>query len=546
VDGAGLRTLALRCEQWSALCTGRPSSTPVAVLHAERCTSVNPAALAAGVRVGLRRREAQSRCPSLELHARDDARDARAFESVLGELERIAPRLEVLEPGRCAFPTRGPSRYHGGDRSLAALVHERVTACVQDRFGADAAAFPVGVGIADGPLAASIAAQESIRSGSVPVVVPTGATASFLSGLPVELLVAAGRDAPGEAEELVGVWRRLGLRTIGRVAALPAPDVVARFGELGARLHRLATGSELDPARLGPAPVDLRVAAAVEPPAERVDRAAFVAASLADTLHTELARRGLACARVLVVAETDAGDRIERLWRHEGALSAAAISQRVRWQLEGWLGTGRSRSRCSGGVSRIELVPDQVLPDAGVQLGFWGGSSEAGERAVRALARVQGLVGPGSVLVPEWRGGRGPGEQYRLVPLDTVDPAARSTRGEEPWPGRLPPPSPAVVWPSVRPAELLDAAGQRVGVGGRGLLSAPPARASLEGGGWLQVRAWAGPWCIDERWWDAVAHRRRARLQVVLAEPDQHHPSRATAHLMTLEDRRWWVEATYD
>ena len=30
-------------------------------------------------------------------------------------------------------------------------------------------------------------------------------------------------------------------------------------------------------------------------------------------------------------------------------------------------------------------------------------------------------MGAEAVLVPEWRGARAPGEQYRLVPLDGVD-----------------------------------------------------------------------------------------------------------------------------
>jgi len=253
---------------------------------------------------------------------------------------------------------------------------------------------------------------------------------------------------------------------------------------------------------------------------------------------------------VQIVAETDAGDRIERLWRHEGALGAAEIAQRVRWQLDGWLSTGRSLGRCTGGVSRLELVPDQVVADKGLQLGFWGGASEAGERAVRALARVQALAGADAVLVPEWCGGRSPGEQYRLVPFDTVPASeagtgSRVTPGEAPWPGRLPAPSPAVVWPTPLPAEVVDGEGRRVGVGGRGLISAPPVSCRVEQGEWTAVRAWAGPWCVEERWWDALAHRRRARVQVVLGERGGH-PSTGTAHVLALEAGQWWLEATYD
>jgi protein ImuB len=561
-SGGAVRTLVVVCAQWPTVATGRPPEVPVAVLQANRCVAVSPGAGALGVVAGLRRREAQARCPAIELFERDEQREARCFEVVLSELEQVAPRLEVLGAGACALATRGPSRYHGGDRALADLVHERVRAALTRHLGDGTLPCPVGVGVADGPRAATIAAHESIDSfgGRRPVVVPAGATAAFLAPLPVRHLAHARADATACAE-LIEVLGRLGLRTVGRVAELPAPDVLARFGALGMQLHRLANGAEVEPPEVGPAPVDLRVHAAVDPPAEQVDRAAFVVKALADTLHAELASRGLACTRVMVALETDAGDRIERLWRHEGALSAAAVAQRARWQLEGWLDTGRSRGRCNGGVQRVELVPDQVVPDRGVQMGFWGGTSDVGERAARAMARVQALVGPESVLVPEWRGARAPGEQYELVPLDGVDLGGRRRPGPEPWPGRVPAPAPAVVWARPRPAEVLDAQGRRVGVGGRGLISAAPVRCRLltgerstgagSDGAWDEVRAWAGPWCIEERWWDATAHRRRARLQVVLGPlgdggPGGAHPSRGVAHLLTLEGGQWWVEATYD
>lgn len=551
-----VRTLAVHCAQWPAVCVGRAPQVPVAVLRANRCVSVSPGAAELGVVAGLRRREAQARCPSIELHDQDEQREARAFEAVLSELEQIAPRLEVRDPGDCAMATLGPARYHGGDRSLAELVRTRVHEALVDQFRQGEVPCRVGVAIVDGPRAAAIAAREVAAGDGRPLVVARGATASFLAPLPIECLTQLRARDPRSLEELLDVLRRLGLRTVGRFAALEAPDVVARFGSLGLQLHRLARGAESEPPEVGPAPVDLRVSAAIDPPAERVDRAAFVAKSLADTLHAELAAKGLACTRVLVTAETEVGDRIERLWRHEGALSAAAIAQRVRWQLEGWLSTGRSRGRCRGGVHRLELAPDQVVPDDGVQQGFWGGTSEEGERAVRALARVQALVGADAVRVVEWGGGRSPGEQYRLVPLEGVDLSARARPDGRPWPGRVPAPAPAVVWPRSAQVEVVDADGRRVGVSGRGLISAPPSRCRIDGAasqGWVEVRAWAGPWCIDERWWDAVAHRRRARVQVVLGPvgdgartASRGHPSEGSAHLLTLEDGRWWVEATYD
>jgi protein ImuB len=87
-------------------------------------------------------------------------------------------------------------------------------------------------------------------------------------------------------------------------------------------------------------------------------------------------------------------------------------------------------------------------------------------------------------------------------------------------------------------AEVVDGDGGAIEVTGRGVVSAAPARLSVAGGPWIEVAAWAGPWPADERWWDPAAHRRRARLQVVLAD--------GCAHLLALEAGCWGVEATYD
>src|SRR5207247_687602 len=82
---------------------------------------------------------------------------------------------------------------------------------------------------------------------------------------------------------------------------------------------------------------------------------------------------------------------------------AAALADRVRWQLDGWLTTTWA-DRPTGGIALLRLVPDEVVPDDGRQLGFWGGAREADERAARAVARLQGLLGPDAVAVPEQRG----------------------------------------------------------------------------------------------------------------------------------------------
>jgi protein ImuB len=534
-----VRTLVVWCPDWSVVAAGVGPDTPAVVLRSGRVVAASPPARLEGVVPGLRRRDAQARCPALVVVDHDPARDARAFEPVVASLETITPRIEISEPGRCCFPTRGPSRYFGGDEALVDLA-----------VGRAAEAAPAGtrvwVGVADGRFPATVAARASgpgLTAARATRVVAPGESRAYLAPHGLAELAAHldPDDDPGPLDELVDVLGRLGLRTLGELAALPATAVVARFGSLGAAVHRLASGDDARPPATRPPPPELAVTTELDPPVERVDTAAFVARSMADDLHRRLATRGLACTRVAIVAESEHGERFERVWRHEGALSAGAVTDRVRWQLDGWL-NGTALTRPTAGLTKLALVPDEVVPATGRQLGFWGGAAGADDRVVRAVARLEGMLGLEAVTVPEWRGGRGPGERVALVPAGAVDLGERgesAVRGPgEPWPGHIPDPSPAAIHVEPLPAELQDADGELVCVSGRGTVSATPVRMAVAGGPWSPVVAWAGPWPADERWWDPAMARRRARFQ---ASTDD-----GRAHLLALEGNRWWVEATYD
>jgi protein ImuB len=569
-----VRTVVVRCPDWpvvSALAgVGIDDpDVPAAVLYANRVVSCTPAARAEGVRRDMRRREAQSRCPRLVVLPMDPARDARAFEPVVAAVDLLAPGVEVIRPGVCAVAARGPARYFGGDRAVA----DRLARWVADRAGVRCE-----VGVADGRFAAALAARRG-------EVVPRGGSRRFLAPYPVETL-----DVP----DLPDLLRRLGLRTLGAYAELPPRDVLARFGPDGARAHRLARGQDERPLQTRRPPPELAVQVELDPPVERVDTAAFAAKALAERLHEGLARRGLACSRVAIEAQTEHGEQLSRLWRHEGVLTPAAIADRVRWQLDGWLsgtaappaaaatgvlpppatvigagrpltpgppagadgsgrtilgppaggdGAGRAISGPGGRVERptagivlLRLVPDEVVPYAGMQLGLWGGVGEADERAGRVLARVQGMLGPDRVVTAVLGGGRGPGDQVTLVPWG--DERAPDRPAAPPWPGRLPAPSPATVLPEPLRAEVTDAAGVPVGVTDRFAVTGPPARLALAGRPAVDVVSWAGPWPADERWWDPATTTRRARFQLVTAD--------GTAHLATLASGQWRIEATYD
>jgi protein ImuB len=365
-------------------------------------------------------------------------------------------------------------------------------------------------------------------------VVPAGEAAAFLAPFPVAALEVA--DVPDLAD-LVDLFQRLGLRTLGHLAALRPADVLARFGPLGAMAHALASGADPRAPDARRPPPDLVEQAEFEPPVGDAGPVAFTAKRLADHLHARLEALGLACCQVVVRVETEHGERHERAWRHEAAFRPAAIAERVRWQLEGW---AQGPTAPTGGIVLLRLTPAEVVADSGRQLGFWGGRTEADDRALRAAARLSGVLGLEAVTVPAWRGGRDP-QAVVAVPAATVDLEARQVGpppGAGPWPGRLPTPSPATVLDDRRPAVVADARGQVVTVSGRGMVSAPPATLAVDQRAPRRVVGWAGPWPVEERWWDHGRHRRLARFQLLTDD--------GTGVLAVVEGGRWWIEARYD
>jgi protein ImuB len=508
--------IAVWCPDWPVTAVrldgNLPADAPIAVMTGNHVVACSYEARQHGVRRGLKRREAQARCPELIVLPRNEAAEARTFEPVVTGLESIAPGVEITRPGLAAIGVRGPTRYFGGETGVLHALSRAVASRGGDLL----------IGIADG----AFAAEQAARRG---VVVDSGGSPEFLAGLPIETLDPSGTSP------LVDLLRRLGLLTLGAFARLAAKDVLARFGPDGAWAHRQASGRDDRPVAARRPPVEFAVTLDLEPAVDRVDTVAFSARATADQFVADLGAHGLACTCLELQALSENGEETVRRWRHAGVLGAVDVLDRVRWQLEGWLSSSR---RPTGGVARIRLVPIETVPTGAHQQALWGGSGAEDERAHRALARVQTLLGHGSVLAPVLDGGRDPGRRTRLVawgdePLPLHSP-------EQPWPGALPAPAPSVLLDPPRPARVLDSGGRSVTVTERGAMPAPPARFAMGDETPVAVTSWAGPWPVDERWWHPDAARQVVRCQLV--------DVRGRAYLVTgtMPAAAWQVEAIYD
>ncbi|CAM3173303.1 DNA polymerase Y family protein [Actinomyces slackii] len=505
----------------------------------------------------MRLRVARSLCPDLTVLPPQPERQARAFETVMDALDRLLADPLVLRPGLAISGARGPARWAGGEETLAAALVEAV---------AERADAECQVGIGEGLAGAILAARRGI-------IVPSGATPAFLEPWPLEALLAALplRRQRHEARALVETFSRLGLRTLGDLAALPGRDVAARFGVTGARLHRLASGIDHE-AQTTPRPVgDLTVETLLDPPVERTDTAAFAARSLAEDLAAGLLSAGASAGRLLVEAHCQDGAELARSWALETAPTVSELTDRVRWQLEGWL-AGRSGRPPASPLTRLRLSALEISPAGAGQAGLWKAPGEqAGARAARAAERVESLLGAGGIQAPLLTDGRDPRSRARLIPWgERADPTARSaqaTRGARtaqttqarspqtaPWAGALPRPSPSIVLARPIPVTLTDAQGRQIGVDIHGQIDAAPALVSIEGempwdhhpevrgraqpwaSGPQQVTSWAGPWPLDEGWWTPQGAWQRAYLQVT---------TDAGPPLLLMRAGQWWLEAIY-
>lgn len=443
------------------------------------------------------------------------------FEPIVAAVDATVPGVEVLRPGLLVLAARGAARYFGSEEVAAERLVDAVAAA-----GAECQ-----IGIADELSTAVFAARRS-------VIVPTGDGAKFLAPLPVSELAGEPALAAPNRSDLVDLLHRLGLRRIGDFAALTPKEVASRFGTDAIAAHRCARAEpERPPSAQTPAP-DLAVEYRCDPPIDRVDAAAFAGRMLATRLHANLSAASVACTRLSVQAETEAGEHFSRIWRCAEPLTPDSTADRVRWQLDGWL-----TRRALGGpgptapITLLRLEPVEVVSAGALQLGLWGGVGEEEERARRALIRVQGLLGGEAVRMGVLSGGRGPAERITMVTLgEELVPADDPAK---PWPGRLPQPAPAVILAN-RPQVRLEAAdGTPVWVTDRGLFTADPAHLHWGSRSW-QLLGWAGPWPLDDRWWThQLPHGYAARAQVLL-DGDMR------ALLLLAYNKAWHVEGLYE
>lgn len=362
---------------------------------------VSLAAEAFGVRRGMRLGEALARCPRLALVPPDPMGAADAWDGALEQLEDIGAAVEPARAGLACFEAHGLLRLHGGrlegvlDAARVALRRPPTGPALVPRLGAGPTRF----------LAVAAASRARARR---PEIVFGG---EELSREPVALL-ALRSDTAALPEAL----ERLGIETLGDLAALPRAALADRFGKAGLIAADLCSGRDTP---LRPRVAGERLEETLElPEAGSGEQLEHALGMLIDRVLACRARRGRTLRAVVISARlVEGGTWCERVVFREALADAA----RMRLALGGHL------AKLPAPAEELRLSAQQFgPPHATGRALFDDGQVQRRDRLREAVRQARAAAGPDAALrvLEIDPGSRIPERRAVLAPFEvTVVPA---------------------------------------------------------------------------------------------------------------------------
>lgn len=354
---------------------------------------VSLAAEAFGIQPGTRLGEALARCPRLTLVPPDPAGVADRWERLLVRLESVGAAVEPERPGLACFDARGLLRLHGGIEGVLTAARRALRT-------------PARYGVAPSRFAAVAAATRARPRRPMIVTGGRGAAREFLAAMPVALLRA--RPALAELPEAL---ERLGIGTLGELAALAPAALADRFGAAGLLAYELAAGGD---GALRPRPASELVRESLELPEAgsgvQLERALGL---LIDRLLARRERRGRTLRAVVLSAML-----VERggTWR-EQVVFREALADPVRMRLA----LAPHLQSIPAPAEELRLAVERFGPPASDQRGLLEDPAAARTARLReAIRQTRAAAGPDAALrvLPVDPGSRVPERRAVLTPFE--------------------------------------------------------------------------------------------------------------------------------
>jgi len=360
----------------------------------EQCVGeVSSSAEGFGIHKGMRLGEALARCPSLALIPPDPVGVADAWEKVIARLESVGAAVESDAPGLAFFDAASLARLHGGtppppparaDGNVVPFPGRAAAGSAPPWLGgvvsAVRAALRLPARIGAGPSRfCALAGAVKARSRRAEVV--DGARG--LASEPVALL----RRRP-EAAQVVEPLIRLGVTTLGQLAAMSRASLADRFGRVGELAHDLARGhdTELRP-RVPGEVLEEMLELPESASGVQLERALVL---LVDQLLARRERRGRTLRAVVLGARLVEGGT----WR-ERVVFREPLSDATRMRLA----LGQKLILMPAPAEALRLAVERFGPSAaGAHALFDDGSAVRTGRMREAIRQARAVAGPEAAL----------------------------------------------------------------------------------------------------------------------------------------------------
>jgi protein ImuB len=281
--------------------------------------------------------------------------------TLLALASSFSPLVEDTAPGMVIFSIVGLGRLIGTPQEIAATVARR---------GAEAGV-QANLAISADPDTAMLAARH-LRGITL---IPPDREAELLGTLPVDVL-------PAEPE-LIETLDRWGIRTLAELAALPELGFIARFGDAGERILRLARGETRRSLRVMTPPESYQRRIELEHPQRLLEPLLFVISSLLNELM-----QGLSFNRVTLTLN----DVPRTLEFPVPVRDSKVILKQLQFDLEA--------HPPQSAILSVEVQLNPVEPRV-LQHGLFIPQAPAPEKLQLTLARLTALLGENNVGSPE-------------------------------------------------------------------------------------------------------------------------------------------------
>ena len=360
----------------------RGAERPIALLEAHRIVSANAAAVALGVKPGLKRATALALAPQIVLGQADPQRDALTLLPVAHAALAFTPGVSLqpaLQPGAAAdtvlLEVQASLRYFGGldrlrraiDVALRPLGHRVHTACATTAHGAAILS----------------------RVEPPPQCIDLAATRRALQAAPVWLL-GPGRE---HWEALQG----MGLRTLDDLINLPRAGLARRFGEgLLVELDR-AFGRRPDPREPIVLPPSFESRLELFARADTTDQVLHGAAVLLERLIVWLAAQHAFVRRFRLLMHHEARWQSDRTPEASMLEIALAEPSRDSAHLRLLLREQLARLQLPAPTLELRLQADDITRRAPPNAELFATPRSEHEGLTRLIERLQARLGPGQV-----------------------------------------------------------------------------------------------------------------------------------------------------